>query len=263
MIRPAAVAGTFYPASPVTLRSALRALLAEAPRPGSVVPRGLIVPHAGYTYSGPIAASAYGFLLGEGTPIVRRVVLLGTAHRGGVRGLAASSASAFATPLGLVPVDQDALGQCADLAQVRVDDEAHRTDHALEVQLPFLQVTLGEFAFVPLLVGRSSPREVAEVVDRLVTGPEDLLVVSSDLSHYLGYDAARQKDHATALLIEARDETSLTPDRACGAYAVAGSLLVARRRHWRVETVDLRNSGDTSGRTDRVVGYGAFVMRTE
>jgi AmmeMemoRadiSam system protein B len=259
-VRPPAVAGTFYPAEPDELSSLVRNLLDSALAPGDLVPRALIVPHAGYAYSGPIAASAYAYIRNPRATPVRRVVLMGTNHRGELPGLSASSATGFATPLGVVPVDREAMRLLEGMPQVVLDDPAHSNDHALEVQLPFLQETLTNFAIVPLLVARATPEAVAEVLERLVGGQETLVVVSSDMSHYLDYVSATRKDHGTSQLVLDLDPEQLTPDRACGAHAVAGLLLVARRRGMVARVVDLRNSGDTSGRKDRVVGYGAFVL---
>jgi AmmeMemoRadiSam system protein B len=259
-VRTPAVAGTFYPAEPDELSSLVRDLLDSAQPPGDLVPRALIVPHAGYAYSGPIAASAYAYLRNPRATPVRRVVLMGTNHRGELPGLSASSAIGFATPLGIVPVDREAMRLLEGLRQVVTDDRAHHDDHALEVQLPFLQETMPDFAIVPFLVGLASPEAVAEVLERLDGGPETLVVVSSDMSHYLNYDSATRKDRATSRLVVGLKPEGLTPDRACGAHAVAGLLLEARRRGMVARVVDLRNSGDTSGRKDRVVGYGAFVL---
>lgn len=256
-IRPPAVAGRFYPAKPDKLRAAVRAYL-DAATPVAHDPRALIVPHAGYSYSGPVAASGYACLAGA-RDAVRRVVLLGTAHSP-VAGLAASSAAGFATPLGVVPVDRAALAGVLGLPQVNCDDDAHADDHALEVQLPFLQVVLGDFALVPFLVGRASAEEVAEVLEALWGGPETLVVVSSDLSHYHGYEDARWLDTATAAAIESLRPDQVGSEQACGYRAIRGLLTAARRHGLRAVTADLRNSGDTAGPRDQVVGYGAFVF---
>jgi AmmeMemoRadiSam system protein B len=257
-IRPPAAAGRFYPAQPERLRAAVRAYV-DAATPVAGAAKALIVPHAGYRYSGPVAGAAYACVKGaRGT--VRRVVLLGTAHWTGVAGLAASGADGFATPLGVVPLDRPALKRVIGLPQVTIDDEAQELDHALEVQLPFLQVTLGDFALAPFLVGRSTPGEVAALLDVLWGGVETLVVVSSDLSHGHASEDARRLDRATAGAIEALRPDGVGPEQACGHRAIAGLLTAARRHGLRAATADLRNSGDTAGPSDAVVGYGAFVF---
>ncbi len=259
-VRPPAVAGVFYPADAVLLKATLDSFLERHPPRIQETPKAIIVPHAGYVYSGPVAASAYACL----TPArgrIQRVVLLGPAHRVAFSGLAVPSVDYFETPLGLVPVDKAAVERIATLPQVRVLDEAHAFEHSLEVQLPFLQETLGEgFEIVPLVVGDTSPQEVAEVIDVLWGGSETLIVVSSDLSHYYDYDTARKLDTITSKAIEALDPTAIHFEQACGRTPVAGLLLMARRHGLQAETLDLRNSGDTAGDKSRVVGYGAYVF---
>lgn len=260
-IRPAAVAGMFYPGTPAVLGAAVRAYLAEARSPAAPVaalPKALIVPHAGYVYSGPVAAAAYR-LLAAGRSTIRRVVLLGPVHRVPVRGLALPSARAFATPLGTLVVDTDAAAQALDMPQVQVDETAHALEHSLEVQLPFLQTVLEDFRIVPFAVGDASAEEVALVIERLWGGQETLIIVSSDLSHYHPYAAARQVDRSTAAAILALD-TSLDHEQACGATPINGLALCARRRGLKAELIDLRNSGDTAGDKARVVGYAAFAF---
>jgi AmmeMemoRadiSam system protein B/AmmeMemoRadiSam system protein A len=258
--RPAAVAGLFYPRARDALEAELRALLSATneAQPGDW-PKALIAPHAGYVYSGPIAAEAYAQLRGAGE-VVKRVVLLGPCHRVPVRGLALPGVTALATPLGDVPVDQAALRAIADLPQVGTSPLAHAQEHSLEVQLPFLQTVLGDFAVVPLAVGDATADEVAEVLDRLWGGPETLIVVSSDLSHYHSYDEARAIDAHTCREILSLD-ARIDHEQACGATPIAGLLVAARRRGMQTELLDLRNSGDTAGDRDRVVGYAAFAFR--
>jgi AmmeMemoRadiSam system protein B len=222
-------------------------------------PKALIVPHAGYVYSGPVAASAYATLRASRTTI-SRVVLLGPAHRVPVPGLAATSADRFETPLGAIPLDRAAIDQALTLPWVRVMDEAHALEHSLEVQLPFLQEVLEDFSLVPFVVGNASAEQVAEVLDLLWGGPETLIVVSSDLSHYHGYDTAQRLDAATTAAIEALRPEDIGEEQACGRAPVSGLLVEARRRGLHVDTLDLRNSGDTAGTRDRVVGYGAYVF---
>jgi AmmeMemoRadiSam system protein B/AmmeMemoRadiSam system protein A len=259
-VRPAAVAGTFYPAAPRELVREVDEILAHSaaggPAPG--FPKALIVPHAGYVYSGSVAAEAYDRLR-PARGIVRRVVLLGPCHRVAVRGLALPDAAAFATPLGQVPIDREAIESLAGLPQVVVSSAVHAEEHALEVQLPFLQRVLGEFSLVPLAVGAATPEQVAEVIDRLWGGAETLIVISSDLSHYHPYEEARAIDRGTARAI-LDYATDIDHEQACGATPVAGMLLAAKRHKLNVELLDLRNSGDTAGDRGRVVGYASFAF---
>ncbi len=251
-IRPPAVAGMFYPGNARDLAGDVAAMLGAA-RPPALRPKALIAPHAGYVYSGPVAAEAYALL----SPLrgqVRRVVLLGPTHRVPVRGIAVPSVAAFATPLGVVPVDREAIADLAGLPQVGISDAAHAQEHSLEVHLPFLQAVLGSFALVPLAVGHVSPGEVATVLERLWGGDETLIVISSDLSHYHGYETARRLDRETADRI-LRLEPLEDHEQACGATPINGLLEVARRKALTPTLLDLRNSGDTAGDRSRVVGY--------
>jgi len=259
--RAPAVAGFFYPADRAQLERALAGYLDAVPQPAASAPtaKALIVPHAGYVYSGPVAASGYARIAARRRAI-RRIVLLGPSHRVPLYGLAASSADAFATPLGDVPLDRDAIDAILDLPQLQVFDAAHRDEHSLEVQLPFLQYLLDDFTLVPLAVGDAEPDEVGEVIEHLWGGPETLLIVSSDLSHYYDYEAARRLDAATTRAIEALDAAGLGPESACGRVPTRGLLVAAKRHRLSVETVDLRNSGDTAGDKRRVVGYGSYVF---
>lgn len=260
--RQPAVAGLFYPAAAAPLRRQVETLLAGARRAAAhaaETPKALVAPHAGYRYSGPVAACAYARLASVAATI-RRVLLLGPAHRVAFRGIAYPVAERLLTPLGAVAVDREALAALADLPQVRMLDRAFEDEHCLEVQLPFLQTLLADFRVVPLLVGDAEPAEVAEVIDRLWGGPETLILVSSDLSHYLDYDTAVQVDARTSRAIERLDAAALDHQSACGATPLCGLLLEARRRGLRVATLDLRNSADTAGTRDRVVGYGAYVF---
>lgn len=252
------VAGMFYPAEPQALRSEVHALLAEAQSAGAV-PKALIAPHAGYVYSGPVAASGYA-LLRPVAAAIRRVVLLAPAHRVPFRGLAVPSADALRTPLGDVPVDRGALQQVLDLPQVNEFDLAFEGEHALEVQLPFLQLVLDDFAVVPFVVGDASGEDVADVLRRLWGDSDTLVVVSSDLSHYLSYQAAQRRDAATTHAIEELSAERIGYGDACGRVPVQGLLIVAREHGLQARTVDQRNSGDTAGPKDRVVGYGAYAF---
>ena len=261
-VRPPAVAGWFYPSDPDELRSMIGSLLAKAPSVAGPAPKALIAPHAGYQFSGPVAASAYAHLA-PARETIKRVVLLGPSHRAAFDGLAAVSVSAFGTPLGLVPVDAEAGRQLASLGQVMVDDKAHAREHALEVQLPFLQTLLSGFALVPLLAGQVDTQAISQVLDALWGGAETCIVISSDLSHYCTPAIARQLDSATARAIEALAPEDIGEEGACGRRPICGLLQAARRRGLRARTVDLRNSGDTGGPRDQVVGYGAFVFEED
>jgi AmmeMemoRadiSam system protein B len=262
-VRPPAVAGLFYPGAQRELAQNLAQMLGTAAStvPERAVPKAIIAPHAGYIYSGPIAASVYA-LLAPARDRIRRVVLLGPTHRVAVRGLALPGVEAFATPLGLVKIDGPGVAALRGLPQVVVSPQAHALEHSLEVHVPFLQTVLGEFTLVPLAVGHASQQEVAEVVERLWGGPETLIVVSSDLSHYLPYADAQAIDRATARAILAL-ATDLSHEQACGATPVTGLALAAQRHRLKPELLDLRNSGDTAGDRDRVVGYGSFAFYEE
>lgn len=258
-VRPPALAGYFYPADPARLRSELGQMLAAVPEsPQAPAPKALLVPHAGYVYSGPVAASGYA-RLAPAAGKIRRVVLLGPAHRVALRGLALPAAEKFASPLGEVALDLQTLADIAGLPQVMTSEAAHAQEHSLEVHLPFLQTLLGEFQLLPLVVGRAAPEEVAQVLERVWGGPETLIVVSSDLSHYLPYDTARETD-AAAVERMLRLEPGLDHAQACGATPVNGLLALARRRGLCAELLDLRNSGDTAGDKARVVGYAALAF---
>jgi AmmeMemoRadiSam system protein B len=257
-IRSPAVAGTFYPADASRLRAAVESHLAAAGRPHpDRPPKAVIAPHAGYAYSGPVAGHAFASM-SEGASQIRRIVVIGPAHFVPFRGIAVPGAEVFRTPLGDVPVDRDAIEMILDLPQVRAADRPHEPEHALEVELPFLQTVLNDFSLVPLLVGDATPAAVAEVLSWLWGGAETWIVISSDLSHYHDYGTARRLDAGTAHKIEALDESGLGPYAACGHLPIAGLLIEAKRRAMQVERLDLRNSGDTAGPKDRVVGYGAW-----
>ncbi len=256
-MRPPAVAGMFYPADAKSLREAVTSMLA-ATRPQERCPKALVVPHAGYVYSGEVAASAYGLLRSHGEGI-RRVVLLGPAHRIALTGLAAPTATVFQTPLGAVNIDQRAIQAILRLPSVVRSDAAHQWEHCLEVQLPFIQVLLPQAQIVPLVLGAVGADAVAGVMEQLWGGAETLFVVSSDLSHYHRYGQAQRMDRATSERI-LKLEGPLSGDEACGCGAINGLLRVARRRGLHAELLDLRNSGDTSGDKATVVGYGAFAF---
>lgn len=260
-IRHPAVAGTFYPAEPDVLERQLTHFLSEAANdaPSPALPKAIIGPHAGYAYSGPVAARAYA-RLAAARGRIKRVVLIGPSHYLAFRGLAVDSSEAWILPSGTVPIDRDAIERLRALPMVGELDAAHQREHALEVHVPFLQRVLGEFRLVPIVTGDAPPEAVTALLDGLWGGPETLIVVSTDLSHYLAYAACQRIDLVTAEAIERFDANVLTPTHACGSLATRGLLLAARRRGMSVERLDLRNSGDTAGGRDRVVGYGAWAL---
>jgi len=257
-VRPPVAAGSFYPADPVVLRRVIARFLQEANQTGPV-PKGLIGPHAGYPYSGAVAASGYALL----EPIrhrIKRVVLMGPTHWVPFHGLALSGADAFATPLGTIRIDPAVNESLLSWAQVQVLDAAHRQEHSLEVHLPMLQMSLDDFSLVPIVVGQASAEDVAEVIGPLWDDDQSLLVVSSDLSHYHDWRTARAIDSQTSRFIEHRQWQKLDGERACGFRGIRGLLRFADGRNLQVKTIDLRNSGDTQGGKDRVVGYGCYVV---
>ena len=256
-IRLPAVAGLFYPADAAELTSGIQAFLVQA-RLFKLTPKALIVPHAGYVYSGAIAASAYATLRAISKKI-RRVILLGPTHRVAVRGLALPDADAFATPLGRIKLDNEAAGLITHLPQVILSAEAHAQEHSLEVQLPFLQCVLTDFTLLPLAVGKASANEVAEVLDILWGGEETLIVISSDLSHYLPYTTSKRVDAQTVEAI-INLEQPISHESACGATPISGLILAAKQHHLTPHLLDLRNSGDTAGSKDAVVGYAALAF---
>ncbi len=256
--RAAAVAGTFYPEDPHELRLAIRQYLADVESEGPV-PKAIIAPHAGYIYSGPVAASAYA-RLAPAHDLITRVILLGPAHRVAFRGLAACYAEKFQTPLGEIPLDVECIRKLIQFPQVHYLDEAHTLEHSLEVHLPFLQSILDDFMLIPLLVGEADADAVCEIIEATWGGPETLIVISSDLSHYHDYATAKRLDGETSRAIESLQPNRIHYDNACGRNPVNGLLMAARHHTLQARTIDLRNSGDTAGPRDQVVGYGAYVF---
>jgi AmmeMemoRadiSam system protein B len=259
-IRPAAVAGIFYPGDAARLADAVGRALDVAVPDTAPAPKAIIVPHAGYEYSGATAGTAYA-RVARLRGMVTRVVLLGPAHRRWIHGLAVSAADGFATPLGVMRVDDELRRRALTHPQVMLDDAPHAGEHSLEVQLPFLQRTLGNVTLLPLAVGEAEADDVAAVLDLVWGGPETLIVVSSDLSHYLDHASATVRDRHTASMIVEERVAALAPDDACGASPVRGLLVAGSRHGVHPCLLDLRNSGDTAGSSDRVVGYGAFALR--
>ncbi len=259
--RAPAVSGTFYPADPAQLEADLETYLAAAKSSGAkeTPPKALIAPHAGYVYSGPIAGSAFT-LLESCRGIITRVVLLGPSHFVPFEGIATCTVDAFTTPLGEIAIDREAVAHACKLPGVHQFDTAHAREHCLEVELPFLQKVLGSFSLVPFVIGEAGPEEVGDLIDLLWGGPETLIVVSSDLSHYYDYAHARKLDRAASAAIENLQPENISSRQACGRLAIQGLLLSARRHGLEARILDLRNSGDTAGSKDRVVGYGAWAF---
>ena len=253
------MAGMFYPEHADKLRQQVDDFLAQANAAEMPPPKAIIVPHAGYVYSGPVAANAYRRLF-PAAGSIQRVVILAPSHQLPFRGLATTSADYLRTPLGDIPVDRKAVSRALTLPQVQEYDQAFEGEHALEVQLPFLQRTLDDFHVVPFILGQANPQEVSEVLDLLWGGDETLIVVSSDLSHFLDYHSAKEKDLRTTRAIESLSPEAIGFDDACGRIPVSGLLLSARKHGLQARNVDLRNSGDTAGDKNRVVGYGAYVF---
>lgn len=257
-IRKPAVAGMFYSDDAQQLRDDVSTYLGEHELQ-HYHPKALIVPHAGYIYSGSIAAHAYKQLESFRNKI-SKVILLGPSHRVAFRGLALPECGSFKTPLGVIPIDQSNISKLIKLPDVMKADKAHAHEHSLEVHLPFLQTVLSEFTLTPIVVGDTKPEIVAQALQQVWGGDESLIVISSDLSHYLSYDEACSVDTDTCHAIEHMDFEKLDYDSACGRMPVSGLLYLAKQKHMKIHTIDLRNSGDTAGSRDRVVGYGAWIL---
>lgn len=257
-LRPAAAAGTFYPSDPTDLAAAVDGFIAAASPSSDALPKALIAPHAGYPYSGLVAGTAYARVHAT---TIERVVMFGPAHRWPVAGLALPSSTSFETPLGAVSVDLEAVEQACALDGVETVDSAHADEHALEVHLPFLQRCFSsDFRLVPFVVGGATQAQVEAVMESLWGGPETLVVVSSDLSHFYDYDTACRLDADTSSAIENLAPDQLQEGGACGRVSIQALLSIATRLGLQAQTVDLRNSGDTAGGREEVVGYGAYVI---
>lgn len=254
------VAGVFYPDDPDLLKQTLKHLLDNV-SVDQVQPRAIIAPHAGYIYSGEIAASVYARLR-KAKQWIKKVILIGPSHRVSFAGLALSSAEQFLTPLGSITVDTEAVKTINGLSYVKFMDQVYDQEHSLEVHLPFLQTVIDSFTLVPVIAGMASAQQVCELIELFWGDPEILIVISSDLSHFLDYETAQKKDRETSDLIEQLNYEQLDVNSACGRVPISGLLKLARKNKLRVQTVDLRNSGDTAGNADktRVVGYGAYVI---
>lgn len=258
LIRQPAVAGTFYPANPETLKSMIESYL-DAAKTTAKLPKAMIVPHAGYIYSGACAACAYARLK-MGADKIKRVLVLGPSHRVGFKGLAVSHAEFFNTPLGDIALDMTAIQHLLTLPFVRYVDEAHYLEHSLEVQLPFLQTVLKEFKLIPIVAGEATAEQVAQALELFYDDAQTLIVISSDLSHYHDYATAQRLDRETSDKIERLQYQALDYESACGRVGVSGLLALAQKKSLSIKTIDLRNSGDTAGDKKRVVGYGAYII---
>ncbi len=256
-IREPVLLDQFYPSDPVKLRSMVRDFI-DAATTEEITPRAIIAPHAGYVFSGPVAGSAYAYIEKHKTAY-KRAVLIGPAHRCAFAGLALSTASAFKTPLGEIPLDTGAADELSDLKYVKPLDEPHEYEHCLEVQLPFIQMTLGGIPIVPLLAGDIAPLDIAEAISLLMKKPGTLMIISSDLSHYYNYEDAKEIDAKTAKSIENLAAKEIGTEDACGCQPIRGLLLYAQKENLHITTVHLANSMDTSHMGGRVVGYGAFI----
>lgn len=257
-IRPSAVAGLFYPGDPAELRDAVSAYLSQAPTVAGPVPKALIVPHAGYAYSGAIAGAAYSQVAHRRKQI-RRIVLIGPSHRVHLRGMAVPAAEVFQSPLGMVSVDRELKSRALEHEQVIESDAPHANEHSLEVQLPFLQMLFDDFTLLPIALGSASAPAVAAALADVWGDEETLVLVSSDLSHYLPYDEACAVDAETITAI-VHNNAALTGEQACGCIGINGLTFLARQRSARIEEIARCNSGDTAGDRSRVVGYGAFAL---
>ena len=253
-----AVAGVFYPANPEILRDTLASLM-DAVQNTIKVPKAIIVPHAGYIYSGKIAASAYARLK-AGAAHIRRVVIIAPSHHFYFEGLAVPHAHFFNTPLGDIPLDTVVIQNLLTLPFIVCSDEAHRLEHSVEVQLPFLQMVLKNFKLIPIVTGDASAEQAAQGLELFYEDTDTLIVISSDLSHYHNYKTAQQLDLETTKKIEQLKYEQLDYESACGQVAVSGLLALAKKKVCKVKNIDLRNSGDTAGDKQRVVGYGAYVI---
>jgi len=259
LIRPPAVAGQFYPANERDLSSAIEKLIDEAPYNFQGTPKALIIPHAGLIYSGPVAATAYRYIR-DSHRNINRIILLGPCHRVGVKGLALSNANFFQTPLGNIEIDKKSISKIKHMPEVHFFDETHALEHSLEIHLPFLQKILNNFKLVPIVVGDSSAKAVADVLLKVWGGEETLIIVSSDLSHYKSYHDAKKIDAITCRAIESLNRSIITRDNACGLYPLNGLLKFAEQTCMSVKTLDIRNSGDTAGSKSKVVGYGSWIF---
>jgi AmmeMemoRadiSam system protein B len=258
--RAAAVAGAFYSGDKESLRQDLTRLLSDT-TPAPELAKAYVLPHAGYVYSGPIAATGYKDMTRENTKGIKRVLLLGPAHRVAFEGIASVSVEYFQTPLGDIPIDNQSLRTIEnEFPFVQPIDFAHQQEHSLEVHLPFLQHTLKSFSLIPLVIGDVSPEDVAMVIKHFWNESDTLIIVSSDLSHFLSYEEASRLDQETSHYIESGEYLKLNGHRACGYKGIQGLLLAARDEQRRVKTIDLKNSGDTAGSHDEVVGYGAYAV---
>lgn len=257
-IRKPAVAGTFYPASKTELQELIDSFLTKAEFIDFAAIRGLVVPHAGYIYSGPVAASAYKQLLTFDPEVTWKIFLLGASHHASFPGLSIDQHEGYETPLGVVPVDQ-VVKKIIKEEGCDFIEQAHTSEHSLEVQLPFLQKVLKKFSIIPILVSETDYLQTTMVVQKYLD-EKSLLIASSDLSHYYEYKDATMLDQVTCEAIENQNIDMLQECEACGKTPIMSLLQIAQERAWKTKLVDYRNSGDISGELERVVGYGAFVF---
>ena len=259
-IKQPCVDGYFYPGNPEILKKTVHTLIMKAKSYDIEPPKAIIAPHAGYVYSGPVAATIYKTLI-PSKDLIKRVVLLGPAHRLAFNGIATTNCEGFATPLGNVPIDLKAITSVLSLPNIQVLEHAYDMEHSLEVQLPFLQVILSNFSLVPFVVGNAKADDVANLILHLWGGPETLIVISSDLSHYYDYATAQNFDLAASKAITDLAADDLKDHHACGRLPIKGLLLASAKLQLQAQVLDLRNSGDTAGAKDRVVGYGAYHFK--
>jgi len=257
--REPAVAGAFYPADRNSLKDQLEQLLTDTDTTADTCPRAIIAPHAGYIYSGPVAAPAYHTLL-KFRDQIKRVVLLGPSHRVAINGLALTGADFFSTPLGVIPIDKAANKMLAHHHDIDFIEQAHLYEHSLEVHLPFLQTVLNDFVLVPIVVGDAPPELVATALEELMTDDSTICVVSTDLSHFHDYNTAQKIDSSTSQAILEMNFKAIGYENACGRNPLNGVLFWAKMHHYKIRQLDLRNSGDTAGSKDRVVGYGSYLI---
>ncbi|MDH5719900.1 MAG: AmmeMemoRadiSam system protein B [Spirochaetia bacterium] len=254
--RQPAVAGIFYPGVPDELKNAINGYC-EKSEEIKKIPKAVISPHAGYMYSGVVAAQGYSFLKNNKN-LYKKIFIIGPSHRHSFYGIALHSAEKFATPLGEVPVDQDIKKELLKYSEVSIEDKAHSAEHSVEVQIPFLQYFLEDFKIIPMVTGGLKNNEVSKIIKAFWKEKDVFFIVSSDLSHYLKYDETQKKDNETSLFIENFESEKITSDRACGAAAIRGLLTGSKEYASEIKTVKLLNSGDTSGDKKNVVGYGAY-----
>jgi len=259
-IRRAAVSGRFYPSDKLELSKIISSFMRKAVITNREIPKAIISPHAGYIYSGQIAAAGYKVL--ERPNNIKKIILFAPSHFANFDGIVASNVDFFETPFGKIKVNNNSIERLEKKSLINVDNFAHEQEHSIEVQLPFLQYILNEFQIVPLLVSSNGFKNIPAIINELMD-KETLIVVSSDLSHYLPYEKAVITDKKTADHILNLEYDELSIDSACGIGAIKGLLLYTKIKHGKIDLIELKNSGDTSGDKSSVVGYGAFYSYWE